>query len=164
MAGNPGFTPKPNGNRTSFAHKSNGFKCPSSTCQFHCSTADFVCHKHSCINIKSRFVFSIFLYCQKRNPRFEEKYSKSAMAKPSKARESSDDALSNGSSSSEEEQINDQINEDDEEELEAVARSADADSDDDNSPASEDEAAADGDDVEEVSLRFCPRAVSVGFC
>ncbi|KAH9683338.1 ISWI chromatin-remodeling complex ATPase CHR11 [Citrus sinensis] len=71
------------------------------------------------------------------------------MAKPSKARESSDDALSNGSSSSEEEQINDQINEDDEEELEAVARSADADSDDDNSPASEDEAAADGDDVEE---------------
>ncbi|KAJ4722233.1 Chromatin-remodeling complex ATPase [Melia azedarach] len=68
------------------------------------------------------------------------------MAKLSK-RESSDEALSNGSSSSEEEQINDQINEDDEEELEAVARSAD--SDDDNSPASDDDAPADGDDVEE---------------
>ncbi|XP_044497849.1 ISWI chromatin-remodeling complex ATPase CHR11 isoform X1 [Mangifera indica] len=66
------------------------------------------------------------------------------MARP---RESSDEAMSNGSSSSEDEQITDQINEDDEEELEAVARSAG--SDEDNSPVSDDEAVAEAEDGEE---------------
>lgn len=74
------------------------------------------------------------------------------MARPSKPRDSSDEAMSNGSTSSEDEQINDQINEDDEEELEAVARSAG--SDEDNSPVSDDEAVAEAEDGEEVILRF----------
>ncbi|XP_044484537.1 ISWI chromatin-remodeling complex ATPase CHR11 isoform X2 [Mangifera indica] len=69
------------------------------------------------------------------------------MARPSKPRDSSDEAMSNGSTSSEDEQINDQINEDDEEELEAVTRSVG--SDEDNSPASDEDAVAEGEDGEE---------------
>ncbi|CAK9145528.1 unnamed protein product [Ilex paraguariensis] len=68
------------------------------------------------------------------------------MAKPSKAKDSSDEALSNGSNSSEEEQIDGQVNdEEDEEELEAVARSADSD-DEENDAAGENQDDEDNED------------------
>ncbi|XP_059632685.1 ISWI chromatin-remodeling complex ATPase CHR11 [Cornus florida] len=78
-------------------------------------------------------------------------FTNESMAKLSK--DSSDEALSNGSISSEEEQINDQINEeeeDDEEELEAVARTADTDEDaGDKSSSDNDVTAGDEQDEEE---------------
>ncbi|KAH6769766.1 chromatin remodeling factor17 [Perilla frutescens var. hirtella] len=68
------------------------------------------------------------------------------MAKPSRAKDYSDDSMS--SSSAEEEQVKDQVNdEDDDEELEAVARTAEDSDDDDDAPNAA--AQDDDDDIDE---------------
>ncbi|KAL0388745.1 UNVERIFIED_CONTAM: ISWI chromatin-remodeling complex ATPase CHR17 [Sesamum radiatum] len=68
------------------------------------------------------------------------------MAKPSRAKDSSDDSMSN--SSAEEEVVKDQVDEEDEEELEAVARTAD-DSDEDDEAS---DAAVQDDEENEICL------------